>query len=80
MIETMTPEKFEEQKQSVITNLRIKPKTMLEQCKRYWGQIIRQRYEFDLRKLYTFYYFTYPKNSSTVLSSSGLNSENMVLY
>lgn len=46
----MSDKEFEEHKESVITALLLKPKTMHQQCTKYWGQIVRQRYDFDLCK------------------------------
>lgn len=43
----MSDKEFEEQKESVITMLLLKPKKMSQQLSRYWGQIVRQRYDFD---------------------------------
>ncbi|KAM3177863.1 hypothetical protein ACTXT7_003700 [Hymenolepis weldensis] len=48
MLENMSDKEFEEHKESVIATLLLKPKTMNQQCTKYWGQIVRQRYDFDL--------------------------------
>nr|CDS30270.2 insulin degrading enzyme [Hymenolepis microstoma] len=48
MLENMSDKEFEEHKESVRATLLLKPKTMNQQCIRYWGQIVRQIYDFDL--------------------------------
>ncbi|KAM7541264.1 hypothetical protein Aperf_G00000021084 [Anoplocephala perfoliata] len=47
MLRNMSDKEFEDQKESVIAMLLLKPKKMSQQLSKYWGQIVRQRYDFD---------------------------------